>query len=463
MNRLLAVAAVALGLAVPAGAAEADAAKRILDAALQADRAYSKLEWLCDRIGPRLAGSPQLEKAVGWTAEEMKRDGLEPVWTEPATVPHWVRGVETGRIVAPVDLPMALTALGMSDPTPPEGTTAEVVEVSSLDQLTALADKVRGKIVLFNKKIYPNGGEDRGYGSAAGLRYGGASAAAKQGAIGMLIRSLGTVDFRLPHTGGMAYEDGPPRIPAAAISAEDAETIHRLLAAGEAVRVTYTLGCKTLPDAPSANVIAEIRGREKPEEIVLIGGHLDSWDVGCGAHDDGAGVAIVMETMRLLKSLGLTPRRTIRAVLFTNEENGLRGGKAYAEAHAAEMPLHVAAIETDSGGFRPLGFGVGAGPGAVETVRLIAAPLGGIAADDVQDGGGGADISPTAALGVPQIALRQDTTHYFDYHHTIADTLDKVDPHELQMNAAALAVMAYGLAESPATLSRLPVTPPKKD
>jgi Zn-dependent M28 family amino/carboxypeptidase len=270
----------------------------------------------------------------------------------------------------------------------------------------------------------------------------------------MLIRSLATADLRLPHTGAMGYKEGTPRIPAAAISPEDAELIHRFLLAGETVKVSFALSCKTLPDAESANVIGEIRGSEAPDEVVVIGGHLDSWDVGTGAHDDGSGCAISMEAMRLIRSLGLKPKRTIRAVLFTNEENGLRGGKAYAEAYAAQLGKHVAAIESDSGGARPLGFGVSAGPGGTDIVRKLAAPLASFAADDVQEGGGGADISPMAPAGVPQLGLRQDTTHYFDVHHTMADTLDKIDAHDLAMNATAMAVMAWQLANLDPPLPR---------
>jgi Zn-dependent M28 family amino/carboxypeptidase len=268
----------------------------------------------------------------------------------------------------------------------------------------------------------------------------------------MLIRSLGTADYRLPHTGALRYKDDAPRIPAAAISAEDAELVHRLLAAGDRVEVHLRLTCQTLPDAESANVLAEIRGRERPDEIVLIGAHLDTWDVGQGAHDDGAGCAIVMETMRLLKRLGLVPRRTIRAVLFTNEENGLRGGRDYAERHGAEH--HVVAIESDSGGDAPVGFGITAGEGAVEMVRGIARHLRVLGADTVHPSGGGADISPLKDRGVPVMGLMQDTARYFDFHHTEADTLDKVDPAALVRNVAALATMTWFLAEQEATVPR---------
>ena len=443
------------------GAAEVEPVQRLVDAGLRSDGAYRKLAWLCDRIGPRLSGSENLEKAVAWTAEEMKRDGLDKVHTEKAMVPHWIRGEASGRILSPAAHPMAILALGMSDGTPPQGINAQVVEAASLDEVKALGDSAKGKIVLYNKRIYPNGGDDRGYGGVVSLRYSGAAAAAKVGAVGMMIRSLATADLRLPHTGAMAYEDGVPRIPAVAISPEDAELIHRFLVAGETVTVAFTTSCKTLPDAESANVVGEIQGSQAPDEVVVIGGHLDSWDVGTGAQDDGAGCVIAMEALRLIRSLGLKPKRTIRAVLFTNEENGLRGGKAYAETHAAELSRHVAAIESDSGAARPLGFGVSAGPGGTDVVRKLAAPLASFAADDVQEGGGGADISPMATAGVPQLGLRQDGTHYFDIHHTMADTLDKVDAHDLAMNATAMAVMAWQLANLDPPLPRY--TPPKTE
>lgn len=442
------------------GADDADATSRILGAALSQDRGYATLAWLSDRIGPRLSGSKNLEQAVEWVAKELRKAGLDDVHTEKVLVPHWVRGVETGHVVAPAAHPMAITALGGSIPTPEGGVTAEVVEVTSLEALRAMpAEKIRGKIVLFNKKTLRNGGATDGYGAVVPMRSKGAIEASKLGAVGTLVRSVGTAPFRLPHTGAMGYEAGVPPIPSAAISEEDADLIHRLLAYGEPVRVNFVLGCATLPDAESANVVADLRGREKPDEVVLIGAHLDSWDVGTGAIDDGAGVAIVMETMRILRALDLRPRRTIRAVLFTNEENGLRGGKAYNEAHAAELAKHVVAIETDSGAARPKGFGVSAGEGGIDAVRKIAARLAPIGADEVTGNGGGADISPMKLAGVPQMGLRQDTTYYFDYHHSAADTLDKVDRAELALNIAAMAVMAYGLAEREEVLPRYVPTP----
>jgi len=442
----------ALALGFTAGNGGDETATRILDAARSDSTAWDKLAYLSDRVGHRLSGSEQLDRAVAWVAAELERDGVPEVWTEPVMVPRWIRGDERARITSPVVSELALLALGGTVGTSPGGLEAEVVEVDGFETLERLGDSVAGKIVLFNRAIEAGFGSENGYGSAVGLRARGASRAAQQGAVGMLIRSLGTADYRLPHTGSMGYEDDVPRIPGAAIAAEDAELIHRLLASGDTVRVHLELGSHTLPDVESANVIAEIPGRELPQEIVLIGAHLDTWDVGQGAHDDGAGCAAVMETMRLLRRLELQPRRTIRAVLFTNEENGLRGGKDYAARHGAEF--HEAAIESDSGGAAPIGFGITGGPGGVEIIESIAGHLRRIDAAQVFPRGGGADISPLKEFGVPRLALVQDSQHYFDYHHTEADTLDKIDPRALERNVAALAWMAYALAEREGSLPR---------
>jgi len=437
-----------------AGPPEADAA-RILGTALTSTGAHDKLTYLCDRIGHRLSGSPGLERAVAWTAERMREEGVPRVWTDPVDVPHWVRGdVEEAVLVAPRIQPMAVTALGGTVATPDEGIEAEVLVAHDFDDLDAAGEAVRGKIVLFHKPIEAGFRSEHGYGSAAGLRVEGPSRAAGLGAVGMLIRSLGTADFRLPHTGSLRYDEALPRIPSAAISAEDADQILRLTESGETVRVRLRLNARTLPDAPSHNVIGEIRGREKPDEIVVIGGHLDSWDAGCGAHDDGAGVVAVMEALRVLATMDRAPRRTIRGVLFTNEENGLRGGRDYAERYAGLV--HVAAAEMDSGGFAPRGYGVSGGEGAVDVLKRIVAPLAAIGADETFDRGGGADIGPLAAQGTPLLSHVVESDRYFDYHHTEADTLDKVDPGDLQKNAAALAWLAWALAESEDTLPRRP-------
>jgi len=449
------------GAASPAAApaappALAEAAARIRAGAIATNGAWTKLAWLTDRIGPRLSGSPGAEAAVAWALDTLRRDGMANVHGEPLMVPRWVRGEESVAIVAPVARPVVATALGMSVPTPPDGITAEVVETDSFEALAALGDRVRGTIVLFNKAT-PAHIDGAGYGANGALRARGPSEAARLGAVAVLVRSLGTLRARLPHTGALHYLDGVPAIPAAAIAEEDAERIHRLLAAGDTVRVRLVLGCRTLPDVQSANVVADLPGRERPDEIVVVGGHLDSWDLGDGAVDDGAGVVAAMETLRLLKLLGLTPRRTIRAVLYMNEENGSRGGRAYAEAHRDDLDRHIAAIESDSGAGRPLGFRVLAGPGGADAVRALAAHLaaaGSTAAEAIASESAGVDIDPLRAGGVPLLGLRQDQTHYFDWHHSMADTLDKIDPRDLAENVAALAFMTYALAESPEPLPR---------
>jgi len=442
--------------AAPSGQPPGDPVPRLIDAALTESRAWDKLAWLTDRIGHRLGGSEQLERAVAWAVEQSHRDGLERVRAEEVAVPHWVRGPESARIVAPTVHDLALLALGGSVPTPEGGIAAEVIRVRDFDELRAAGERVAGKIVLYDKPIEAGFGNPNGYGSAAGLRVDGAIEAARLGAVATLVRSLGTADLRLPHTGMMRYEDGVPRIPSAAVSAEDAELIRRLLDAGEVVRVELKLGCRNLPDATSANVVADLPGRESPEQIVLIGCHLDSWDVGTGASDDGAGCVIVMETMRLLRGLERPPRRTVRAVLFTSEEFGAQGARAYAERHEAELANHVAAIEADMDGTRPLGFGVSAGPGGIEIVRELALPLAPLGADRILEGGGGADISAMRPHGVPLMILHQESSRYFDYHHSPADTLDKIDRAELDRAVAALAAMTWQLAELESPLPRIP-------
>ena len=466
-----AVSALLLGLLLATGAVAAPAprppdatALEEIAARLRAEErssqgAYEKLAWLCDRIGPRLSGSPQAAAAVGWGAATMRRDGLKEVRQEEVKVPHWIRGDAEIALVTPVSRPVAALALGMSVATPPEGLTGEVVEVDSMEALKALGDRARGRIVLFNKAIWRDR-DGEGYGKVSPLRHAGPSQAARQGAIATLIRSLGTLDARLPHTGSLSYEEDAPRIPAAAVAAEDADHIHRLIASGETVRVRMRLDCRTLADAASANVVGELRGRERPDEIVVLGAHLDSWDVGCGAHDDGAGVVIVLESLRLLKALDLRPRRTLRGVLYMNEENGVRGGKGYAADHDPELGRHVAAIEADRGAGPPLGFSIAAGPGAADAVRALALGLATLGATEVTDGGdGGVDISRMRKAGVPLLGLRSDMSRYFDWHHSEADTLDKIDRDALADNVVAMAAMAWALAEIDPPLPRLPPQP----
>jgi hypothetical protein len=340
--------------------------------------------------------------------------------------------------------------------TPAGGLEGEVVEMPSLEALAADPSAARGKIVFFNKKMERHA-DGSGYGRAVDVRTRGPARAGAAGALGVLIRSIGTDHERLPHTGGTDPEAGAPRIPAAALSIPDAELLERLLRDGRPVRVRFSLACHDGPPVETANVVGEVRGRTRASEIVLLGGHLDSWDLGTGAIDDGAGVAIVLEAARLITGLAQRPDRTIRVVLFANEENGLAGGKAYAAAHAAELARHVAALESDSGTGRPLGFSWNAGPSAEPVIRAIGDLLEPLGADELQgDGGGGADIGSLRASGVPLFSVRQDASRYFDYHHTANDTFDKIDPEALDRNVAAVAAFAWVAASLPHELERIP-------
>jgi len=436
-----------------------EAARRIIEAEMREGQVYDLLVDLCDTAGHRLSGSAGADRAVRWGLQTFEEMGFA-TRRHSVMVPKWVRGEpERVELTAPYELSMAALALGGSIDTPENGIEAEVLLVEDAAELKRRASEARGRIVLFNKRMGPDGqGGYVSYGQAVGQRTRGAIEAAKVGAVASLIRSVGTADWRLPHTGTMRYEEGVKKIPHAAISTEDANLVERLIGEGEPVRIRMRLDCRSLGEVPSANVIGEFRGREKPHEVVVIGGHLDSWDVGQGAHDDGVGVVSCIEAIRLLKSLGLQPRRTIRVILFMNEENGVAGGRAYAKDFEEELPFHVAAVEMDSGGFQPLGFGVSAGDGGVELMQMLSPWLRGIEAPSITAGGGGVDIGPMRAFGVPIIGLKNDTTHYFDYHHTPADTPDKVNPIELKRCAAAMAVMAYTLAEMEEKLPRLPVS-----
>lgn len=439
--------------------------RQIAQAALESDYAWRQLAHLCNNIGPRLSGSPQAAKAVAYVADELRRLGLE-VRLEKVTVPHWMRGIETAELIQfPGQAPqttqkIVLTALGGSTATPAQGLTAEVVVVNDFEQLAALGrEKVAGKIVLFNKRfdlrMAAQGEAEEAYSQAVIYRGTGASAAARLGAVASLIRSVGTADYRLPHTGSLFYMDDAPRIPAAAVTAEDADLIAQLAAEG-AIRLHLILTPQTLPDAPSFNVVADLKGSEHPEQIVIVSGHLDSWDLGTGAIDDGAGVAMAMQAAQLLKQLRLQPKRTIRVIAWMNEENGLAGGRAYAQDQAAELLKHVAAIESDIGAGHPLGFKALASAQAVAQLKPVASALQNVGATLMRrvTDSPGIDLIPMAATGVPIFGLWQDARTYFHYHHTAADTLDKVNPRELAENAAAMTVLAYAIANLPVALPR---------
>jgi hypothetical protein len=431
------------------------------DAALGDEYAYRQLAHLTENIGARPSGSAQAEAAANYVADELRKLGLE-VHLEEALVPHWVRGVETAELVEyPGQVPgttqrIVLTALGGNAPTPPAGITAEVIVVTSFDELKTLGrDKVAGKIVLFNTRYDVRQAlanySFEAYEHAVLYRGKGAKEAAALGAVGSLVRSVGDADFRLPHAGGSTAAG----IPAGAVTAEDADLIAYLAGQGR-VRIHVTLTGQNQPPVIGHNVVADLKGSEHPEQIVVVSGHLDSWDLGTGAIDDACGVVIAMETAELLQRLHLHPKRTLRVIAWTDEENGGKGHEAYAKDHAAEFANHVGAIESDSGAGHPLGFSAKISAGAFALLRPmqeILAPVGANLMEPSNDSPG-SDISPLAKAGVPSFGMLPDGRTYFHYHHTAADTLDKVAPQDVRENAAAMAVLAYTLASLPEPLPR---------
>ncbi|MBV9772587.1 MAG: M20/M25/M40 family metallo-hydrolase [Gemmatimonadetes bacterium] len=464
LSRLLAAALAAAVLAPAAAhaqdrvvtptrlyAAYRDRADSLIDAALADSSAYQRLGTLVDRFGHRLSGSRSLEDAIDWIAAEMRRDGLENVHTEPVMVPHWVRGEESAELVSPRRAPIAMLGLGGSVATPAGGITAPVLVVGSYEELERRAAEARGRIVLFDVPFTE-------YRETVRYRGGGAVAAAKVGAVAALLRSVSSGSMRNPHTGSTRYDTTVARIPFAAVSVEDAMMLHRMQDRGDRPTVKLVMNAQTLPDAPSRNVVAELRGSERPNEVVVLGGHIDSWDVGQGAMDDAGGSVAAWQAVLLMKKLGLRPRRTVRVVLWTNEENGTRGGLAYRDQHRAEVPNHVLAIESDNGVFKPSGFAFSGPDSALFMVRQIAALTDRIGSGTVTTPGGEADIGPIMALGVPGMGLSVDGTRYFWYHHSQADMLDKLDPHEMALCVATMAVMAYVAADMP---ERIPMGTPQ--
>jgi carboxypeptidase Q len=429
----------------------ADEVAAIMAESLANSRAMERLTELCTVAPHRLAGSPGYMAAAEWARQAMTADGLDDPRWEMVEVKHWVRG-DVGRVtlVEPAghraELPML--ALGGSIATPPGGITAEVVVVDSLEACAALGDAARGKIVLFN------GALDRtlpttfsAYGRAVGQRSRGAQAAARVGAVASLVRSMTTRLDDNPHTGGMHYADDVPKIPHSAISSRAAETVASLAALGQKVVLHIEQNCEMLEPEQNPNVIAELTGTTHPDEILVVGGHLDAWDVGQGAHDDGGGCVQALEAVRLLKTLGLRPKRTIRVVMFANEENGLAGGKGYASQHAGEMDRHVLALESDSGCFVPRGFSSdieGEGRELLDAIVSLLEPWG---AGTLVQGGGGADIGPMKPYGVVQVGLEPDSARYFDFHHSPADTVDMVNPREIALGAGAMAALLYVAAD----------------
>jgi carboxypeptidase Q len=438
--------------------------KQLQEAALASDYAYRQVAHLSNNIGPRLSGSAQAEKAVEYVANELRSIGLS-VQLEKVMVPHWVRGEETAALV---QFPgqaentmqkIILTALGGSIGTPKQGITAEVVVARDFEELESLGkEKVQGRIVVFNhafdKQMAAQGFANEAYGEAVRYRGDAPSAAARLGAVAVLIRSVGGAAYRLPHTGLTHYADDAPKIPAAALAEEDADLIAALAPQGT-VQIRLVLTPQQLPDVASHNVIADLKGTEHPEQVVIVSGHLDSWDLGTGAIDDGAGVAVAMQTANLVRQLNLHPRRTIRIIAWMNEENGLRGGNSYVEEHMAEIGNHFAAIETDLGAGHPVGVYMAGKPDLKAFLEPVAKILQASGAGLLQfRDEAGADIDPLRKRGVPNFSPIQDSRLYFNYHHTAADTLDKIVPRELAENAAVNAVLAYALANLEQPLPR---------
>ena len=454
----LCLAAVLAALTVDAGAqsvwapgwinAYRDNAARLMKAATADDYAWQRLAELTDTYGNRLSGSDNLTRAITWAAETMKKDGLDNVRTEKVMVNKWVRGRESAEIVDPARHAITVLGLGGTVATPPGGLEAEVLVVESFNELRMRAADAKGRIVVFNQPF-------TNYADSVSYRTGSARAAAQAGAVATLVRSVGPIGLRTAHTGSVQYQADMPPIPAAAITGEDANRIARLASRGRKVRVHLTLEGHSEGEAESANVVAEIRGREKPDEIVVLGGHLDSWDVGAGASDDGVGCVATWEALRLMKKLGIQPRRTVRLVLWTNEENGTRGAAAYAERYASTANNHVFALEADSGVFEPARFGFSGSLAARNVIRDITSLLMPLNLAETISGGGGADIDPIAQAGrAPTMAYMGDPTRYFTIHHTPADTVERIAPEEVAKAAAAISVVTYVIADMPERLPK---------
>jgi carboxypeptidase Q len=434
----------------PAGAASSVEAtyRAIADSLIRGatgdSAAYTRLGNLVDGFGHRLSGSASLEAAIDWVLAQMKNDGLENVRGERVMVPHWVRGEESVELVKPRRARLSMLGLGGSIATPRRGITAPVLVVTSFDDLHERAEEARGKIVLFDAPFTT-------YRETVKYRVEGAAAAARAGAVASLIRSVAAYSIRSPHTGVMHYDSTVTPIPAAALSVEDAMMLRRFQDRGQPVVVTLRMAARTLPDAPSRNAVAELVGRERPDEVVVLGGHIDSWDVGQGAMDDGGGAVAAWEAVRLMKQLGLRPRRTVRVVLWTNEENGGRGSLAYRDTHADQLNKHVLAIESDNGVFAPKGFrftGLDAAFARAQEIAELLKPIGAEKVSREKDSPE-ADIAPLVERGVPGMGLDVDGSRYFWFHHSEGDMLDKLDPADMGRCVAALAVMAYVAADAP--------------
>lgn len=425
-------------------------ARSLIKSAMESDLAWERLTYMADTFGPRFNGSENLENSLDWIIETMKNDGFDNVWEQPVMVPHWVRGEESATLISPREQDLPMLSLGGSIATPEDGITASVIVVKSFEELEKVKDQVEGKIVLFNAEF-------TSYGRTVQYRMNGAVEAAKHGAVASIIRSVTPYSMQTPHTGTMNYDDEVKKIPHAAITIEDAMMLQRLYDRGEDIRVNLKISAETLPDAESRNVIAEIKGTEYPDEIIVLGGHIDSWDVGQGVMDDGGGSIAAWEAVRLMNELGIKPKRTIRVVLWTNEENGLRGANEYhrwVKEDERSLENHVLAMESDAGVFDPIGFGFSGSEQAYEILSEIGKTLEPIESGKVTKGGGGADIGPLMQDGVPGMGLVVDGSRYFWYHHTAADTMDKLDKEDFNECVATMAVFAYAVADIDERLPR---------
>jgi carboxypeptidase Q len=450
---ILAIGAVCTLSAFGAGQASAlyeDVAARLLKKGLQEQGAYQTLSKLLS-VGPRLTGSPEAAAAVELMARHMKDLGFENVGTEPTTVGRWVRGErEEGRILSSRfgNLAVPVRALGNSIATPKNGITAGVLEVASIEELKQAGDKARGKIIFFNRAMDPALLDTfQAYGAVAGLRSTGAVEAARVGGVAAVVRSLTLETNDDPHTGTMSYDPNVPKVPAVSIATRAADNLSIWLRKDRDLRLHLKTSCRTLQPVTSHNVLGEIRGVERSEEIIVVGGHLDSWDLSAGAHDDGAGCAQSIEALRLIRQLGLKPKRTIRVVLFMDEENGGTGGRDYARSENRKGERHLAAVESDRGGFLPLGIGVGAKGAGFEKVRSWEPLFRSIGLQWIGAGGGGVDIAPLSDTGAVLMSLVPDSQRYFEVHHSGLDVLAKVNSRELELGATALALLAYLLAQ----------------
>jgi hypothetical protein len=423
--------------------------KEIFNEALSRGKSYEMLSDLCLKIGPRLSGSPGAAAAVEWSRHIMETYDFDSVWLQPVMVPHWVRGqkeitrVINSKKMGTIDL--SVCALGNSVGTGPSGIGASILEVKSFDELKQLGAKaVQGKIIFFNRPMDPTQIHTfAAYGGAVDQRGSGASEAAKLGAVAVIVRSMGINQEDYPHTGALRYAPDIKKIPAVAISTKHAELLSKLLKDEKDLQVYIETHCEMLEDAPSFNVVGQINGGEYKDEIIDIGGHLDSWDLAQGAHDDGTGCVQSIEVLRLFKALGIKPKRTIRAVMFMNEENGLRGGMKYAEIAKAKNENHIAAIESDEGGFTPRGFTMTGNDVVKNKIRSWKPMFEPYGLSDFGHDGGGADIGPLASSGTLMIGYFPDSQRYFDYHHTPVDTFDKVSKRELEMGSAAMAALVF--------------------